>query len=175
MYFCTVFCRNQLGISQSTSRNDKIYFKMIPGRIKRLEYLCQSLPGRFAQFSEEEFCQKPGPGRWSKKQILGHLIDSATNNHQRFVRAQFEDVPLIVYDQNQWNEFSYYEKIATSQLISFWYFYNMQLAALARQIPAENWKRKCMRGGPEPMSLEFAFDDYVRHLEHHLQQVVPHF
>ncbi|MES3018450.1 MAG: DinB family protein [Bacteroidota bacterium] len=145
---------------------------MIPERIKRLEYLCQSLPGRFAQFSEDEFCSSPGPGRWSKKQILGHLIDSAANNHQRFIRAQFEDVPFIVYDQNKWNEFSYHDKTQTSQLISFWYFYNMQLAHLARHIPEENWKRLCSMGGPDPVSLEFVFDDYVSHLEHHLTQIV---
>lgn len=148
---------------------------MIPERIKRLEYLCQSLPGLFAQFSEEEFCKKPGLGQWSKKQILGHLIDSATNNHQRFVRAQFEDMPVIFYDQNKWNEYSFHEKIPTAQLISFWYFYNMQLAALAKVIPQENWMRPCQMTGPESVTLEFIFDDYVKHLEHHLKQIFGHY
>lgn len=145
---------------------------MIPERIKRLEYLCQSLPGLLAQFSEDEFCIKPAPERWSKKQILGHLIDSAANNHHRFVRAQFEDTPSIVYDQTKWNEFSYHDKIPTSQLISFWYLYNMQLAELAKHIPEENWKRECSTGGPDPVRLDLVFDDYVTHLEHHLKQIV---
>ncbi len=44
------------------------------------------------------------PNKWSKKEIIGHLINSATNNHQRFVRCQFETIPKIVYDQNKWKE-----------------------------------------------------------------------
>ena len=148
---------------------------MIPERIKRLEYLCQSLPGLFAQFSEEELCRSPEPGKWSKKQILGHLIDSATNNHQRLIRGQFEDDPLIFYDQDKWNEYSYHDKIPSSQLISFWYFYNKHLAALAKEIPREHWKRPCRMGGTVTVSLEFVFDDYVKHLEHHLKQIFGHY
>ncbi len=147
---------------------------MTSDHIQRLQYLCKKLPGLLIQIPDHELNYKPAPNRWSKKQILGHLIDSATNNHQRFVRAQFEDVPLIIYNGDKWNECSYHEKIGTSQLISFWALYNLHLAEIVKNIPAENLKKECLMGFDKAVSLEFVFDDYVRHLEHHLKQIVDY-
>lgn len=65
--------------------------------LKRLEYLCATVPGIISTIAETEFCFKPLPEKWSKKQILGHLIDSAANNHQRFIRIQYEQEPVIFY------------------------------------------------------------------------------
>jgi hypothetical protein len=62
-------------------------------------YLCDSVPQQIKAIDEVEFSRKVSPDKWSKKEILGHLIDSATNNHQRFVRAQFE-TPQIYYEQD---------------------------------------------------------------------------
>ena len=76
---------------------------MIENIVDRLQYLCDAIPSLIKQIPEQEFSHKSAPGKWSKKEILGHLIDSATNNHQRFVRAQFEDTPFIIYDQDNWN------------------------------------------------------------------------
>jgi hypothetical protein len=83
---------------------------MINNSITRLAHLCEIIPPLLFAIGEPAFSSKPAPGKWSKKQIIGHLIDSATNNHQRFVRAQFETRPRIYYDQNKWNEYSYYIK-----------------------------------------------------------------
>lgn len=141
-------------------------------RIERLEYLCRAIPPLLKNITEEDFSFKPLPGKWSKKEILGHLIDSATNNHQRFVRAQFEDIPVIRYDQNKWNEFSYYQYINTGQLIGFWSFYNQQLLELVKLIPPAGLKRKCNTGGADNATIEWLFSDYISHLEHHLKQIV---
>jgi len=141
--------------------------------IRRLEYLCKTIPPLLLKFDEETFSAKPQPANWSKKEIIGHLIDSATNNHQRFVRAQFEDTPAIAYDQNKWNEFSFYQQISGQQLISFWTIYNKQLVELTRRIPKENLQRCCMVNG-KLLKLDFLITDYVEHLEHHLRQVVSY-
>jgi len=141
--------------------------------IKRLEYLCEIIPQLLLKFDEETFSAKPQPGKWSKKEIIGHLIDSATNNHQRFVRAQFEDAPAIAYDQNQWNEFNFYQQISGQQIISFWTIYNKQLVELTRRIPKENLHRGCVVNG-KLLTLDFLITDYVEHLEHHLRQVVDY-
>ena len=146
---------------------------MTDNAIKRLEYLCETIPPLLLNFDEETFSAKPHPGKWSKKEIIGHLIDSATNNHQRFVRAQFEDDPAIAYDQNKWNEFSFYQQISGLQIISFWTIYNKQLVELTRRIPKENLKRGCMVNG-KLLTLDFLITDYVEHLEHHLKQVVSY-
>lgn len=100
---------------------------MIQKPLARLTYLCHTLPDLLTALDETLFSEKPNAAQWSKKEILGHLIDSATNNHQRFVRSQFEAVPTIVYDQNQWNTYNYYPHISKKQLIAFWTVYNQQL------------------------------------------------
>ncbi|MBB6502490.1 DinB family protein [Pedobacter cryoconitis] len=145
---------------------------MITLAIERLQYLCNTIPGRLTEIDERGFSSKPAPDKWSKKEIIGHLIDSATYNHMRFVRGQFEDTPKIVYDQNNCNRFNYYDKINGQQLISFWHIYNLQLIELIKQIPVDSLQRRCYGGGETSYSLEFIFNDYVEHLEHHLRQIV---
>ena len=84
--------------------------------------------------------------KWSKKEVLGHLIDSATNNHRRLVQSQFEVAPLIAYDQNNWNKYNFYNQISSKQLISFWTIYNQQLVELIKLLPKESLLRECNTG-----------------------------
>jgi hypothetical protein len=144
---------------------------MIEEATNRLQLLCSTIPALLAEIDEETFAFKPHPDKWSKKEILGHLIDSATNNHHRFVRTQFESLPAISYDQNQWNSFGYYNQIDSAQLIEFWAAYNKQLAELLKRIPEKALSRKCKAGGND-VTLEFLINDYVVHLEHHLKQII---
>ena len=141
--------------------------------IKRLEYLCDTIPQLLTEIDESAFSAKLKPDKWSKKEIIGHLIDSATNNHQRFVRGQFEDRPTIAYDQNRWNEFSFYQQINAQQIIAFWRTYNRYLIELIKHIPKENLLRQC-KVGDKLMTLDFLINDYVEHLEHHLHQFVEY-
>ena len=140
--------------------------------VDRLENLCKSMPTLLHIISDDEFNYKQTPDKWSKKQILGHLIDSATNNHQRFIRSQFEYVPIISYDQNKWNVFNYYQQIKVGQLIIFWASYNLQLVALYKLIPSANLKNECNTGEQNNVTIEWLFNDYVSHLEHHLQKIL---
>ena len=146
---------------------------MITAAIERLRDLCDIIPPLLVAMDKADLSFKQAPDKWSKKEIIGHLIDSAANNHQRFVRAQFEDKPVIVYDQNNWNHYSHHQQISSEQLIDFWTIYNRQLAALVSNIPEENLQRTCITGG-KPLTLAFLFEDYVAHLEHHLRQIVAY-
>lgn len=146
---------------------------MINKAILRLEYLCTTIPQLLIAIDEQTFSEKPQPDKWSKKQIIGHLIDSATNNHQRFVRTQFEVLPVIRYDQNKWNEYNFYNDINAKQIISFWISYNLHLLELIKHISINNLKKKCIVG-TDKFTLEFLITDYVEHLEHHLRQVVTY-
>lgn len=123
------------------------------------------------QISDAEFSRKVSPEKWSKKEILGHLIDSATNNHHRFIRAQYEANPAISYDQNEWNKFNFYQEIESAQVIHFWIVYNKQLLEIIQRIPEENLT-KHVKVGESLVTLEFIIIDYVRHLEHHLKQII---
>ena len=147
---------------------------MIQKTIERLQYLCNTIPVILTDMNEGEFSFKPSPDKWSKKEILGHLIDSATNNHHRFIRVQIEDIPLIRYDQNQWNRAGQYAQMDSKRLVSFWSVYNRHLTELLKLIPAETLSRTCNVGKEEPVTLEWLINDYVRHLEHHLQQIIEH-
>jgi hypothetical protein len=144
---------------------------MIATSIERLQYLCHAIPPLLEGIDEETFSHKPAPDKWSKKEILGHLIDSAANNHHRFVRGQFQSVPSISYDQNEWNRCSRYNRLDSAQLIAFWTAYNRHLAAIGALIPEEDLLRTCNTGGAEDHTLAYLFDDYVVHLEHHLRQI----
>jgi hypothetical protein len=147
---------------------------MVAASMERLKHLCRIIPPLLAEIREEDFSFKPLPQKWSKKEILGHLIDSATNNHQRFIRAQFEELPYIRYDQNQWNELSHYNEKDSEELIRFWTLYNQHLLHLMQFIPEENLKKFSRAGQPDPVTLEWLIDDYVSHLEHHLHQIVEY-
>ena len=146
---------------------------MTTDAIDRLKYICKVIPGLLKNVDELTFNQKIRPEKWSKKEIIGHLIDSATNNHQRFVRCQFEDKPNIVYDQNNWNHYNFYQQIDKKQIIDFWTIYNKQLIELMSRIPSENLQRECFVG-EKSLTLDFLINDYVEHLDHHLKQVVSY-
>ncbi|MES2678411.1 MAG: DinB family protein [Bacteroidota bacterium] len=145
---------------------------MIAHTIERLEHLCRVIPALLKGIDEPSFSSQPQPGKWSKKEILGHLVDSATNNHQRFVRGQFENTPTIIYDQDKWNESNHYLKINSAQLITFWENYNRHLLEVVKNIPEKKLQNKVNSGGEDNYTLEFLIQDYVVHMEHHLKQVV---
>lgn len=138
--------------------------------VERLRFLTDMIPDLLYQMDEHEFSKKEQNSKWSKKEILGHLIDSATNNHQRFVRAQFESNPAIVYDQINWNRFSFYQQMDSRDLIGFWLTYNKHLISLIENLPKESLSRTCLIAG-SLHSLHYLIDDYVVHLEHHLKQI----
>jgi hypothetical protein len=146
---------------------------MIQPAIDRLQFLCNTLPALLKNFTKEEFSKKPAPAKWSKKEVIGHLIDSATNNHQRFVRIQFEHEPLIMYAQNEWNACSRYQEMDGNHVIDFWATYNLHLLEVIKRIPPESLTRKGI-ANEKTNTLAWFITDYVEHMEHHLRQVVAY-
>ena len=146
---------------------------MIENALNRLKYILDTVPKILTEIGEGKMSIKPLPNKWSKKEIIGHLIDSATNNHQRFVRGQFEHNPEIRYDQNKWNEFSFYQEIDSNQIIAFWTIYNIQLLEIISRISVDNLKKQ-VKVGDDLLTIEFLIVDYVEHLEHHLKQVIEY-
>jgi hypothetical protein len=140
--------------------------------LQRLEYLSITLAPLLRQLDETQYSFKVSELKWSKKEILGHLIDSAANNHQRFIRTQFEEEPFIKYDQNNWNHFNFYQHASGESLISLWQSYNLHLAHLIKHIPEKNLALLCRVSEDKSLSLEFLINDYVVHQEHHLKQIV---
>lgn len=146
---------------------------MIEEAIEQLSYIVEKVPNLLIGIGEEKMAEKLTPNKWSKKEIIGHLIDSATNNHQRFIRGQFENIPEIRYDQNKWNEYSFYQQMDSHQIIQFWSIYNKQLIEIIQRIPVENLQKQ-VKVGEDLYTIESLIIGYIEHLEYHLKQVVEY-
>jgi len=113
------------------------------------------------------------PGAWSKRQELGHLIDSATNNHVRFVRASLEpEYRGPSYDGDGWVAVHGYGELPWAMLVDFWERYNRLLIELVARIPEERSGTRCVVGEAVPVTLEFLITDYIAHMQHHLDHIL---
>lgn len=140
--------------------------------LQRWEYLLLKVPGVLEHIDKEQFLLKPAANKWSQQEVLGHLIDSAANNLQRFVRIQFEDTPFILYDQDNWNRYSYYKSMTKEHVVDLWVIINRHLLNISRNIPEKLLQRKSLANAPEPVTLRFLIIDYIAHMEHHLKQIL---
>jgi hypothetical protein len=115
-----------------------------------------------------------GAGKWVPKEILGHLIDSAANNHQRFVRASFQD-PFVWpgYEQNAWVRAHRYRDRTWAELLDLWVTLNRHVAYAIESVPASALQTRCIIGNGQPVTLEWLMADYLRHMRHHLAQILP--
>jgi nitroreductase len=144
----------------------------VPDGLSQLKSLIAALPGRLAAISEERAAAKHAPDAWSAKQELGHLIDSAANNHQRIARAQFEDdLAMPGYDGDRWVEMHGYQNREWNELISLWRSGNSLLFGAAEAAPQKAWSNTLTVGGSAPMTLGFVLDDYVAHMASHLRHI----
>ncbi|CAD5283634.1 MULTISPECIES: DinB family protein [unclassified Imperialibacter] len=127
----------------------------------------------FASISDNEWNQKPTAKKWSKKEILGHLIDSAQNNLRRFIVSQHEPDNKIIYHQDEWVLHQNYQSADINELQQLWLLINKQLVRTVRNIPASALKNTCNTGkeAVELHSLEFLIEDYHAHMLHHLKQI----
>jgi DinB superfamily len=113
------------------------------------------------------------PGKWSKKEILAHLIDSASNNHQRFVRAATQGkVEFPGYEQDKLVVLQNPNLASWELLIELWSAYNRYLSHILQQIPDSDSEIACTIGGRPPVTLLWLAGDYVEHLKHHLNQIL---
>lgn len=141
--------------------------------LQKLRTILETTPPRLEAIGESGSETRTAVGKWSRKEILGHLIDSASNNHQRFVRAQLETrISFPGYAQTSWVEAQGYQNQTWGDLVRLWTSYNLHLLHVASRIPPEKLANTCTIGDQEPVTLEFLVRDYVRHLEHHLSQIL---
>lgn len=132
---------------------------------------------------DEASARRPAPGKWSPREIIGHLIDSASNNHQRFVRAQFQDhLTFAGYDQDAWVARQRYQDAPWRELVALWSAFNRHLARVMASVPEavrtkpfarHNLDELAWKPIPasQPATLDYFMADYVGHLKHHLRQI----
>lgn len=127
---------------------------------------------RLLSISEQESQTPYRNGGWSKKEILGHLIDSALNNHQRFVRASLDgSYEGPSYRQQEWVEAHGYSGMAWSTLFEHWQMQNDLLCEVVDRVPDNRLHAPCRIAENAPVTLEFLIMDYLVHLRHHADQI----
>ncbi|MDB5222613.1 MAG: DinB family protein [Chitinophagaceae bacterium] len=136
----------------------------------QLENLLNEYLPRLNLLSEDEMIFKPSPNKWSKKELIGHLIDSAQNNTRRFIVAQYEENPAITYNQDKWVAINNYRQWDTKELSQLWYLLNKQMIAVLKNISGEVSQRICNTGAS--YTIEWLAQDYIKHLKHHIHQVL---
>lgn len=143
-----------------------------------------SAAARLREISETQSEVPRSEEGWSSKQIIGHLIDSATNNHARFVLAQLkDDLVFPGYEQERWVAVQQYQNASWAGLIEFWRGYNLHLLHVMSCVPKEKLSNRCTQHSlqkiafktvseNDPVTLEYLMTDYVVHLKHHLGQIL---
>ncbi len=147
--------------------------------VNKLSSLVNVTCDRLSDADDNQYSVKPSVNKWSKKEIIGHLCDSAVNNLSRFIRAQFEPEPFKVkgYDQNEWVALNNYNELIINDILNYWQALNRQIIHVIRNIPDDKLAVKLdlgdasFREGVEKENLLWFIEDYVLHMEHHLKQV----
>jgi hypothetical protein len=139
---------------------------------------------RLRAFDERRASTPRAAGKWTPKQILGHLIDSAANNHARFVNAQLkDDLEFPGYEQDAWVRVQRYDARPWGELVDLWLAYNLHLAHVMEHADpsgrTEPRRRHSLdhiafrtRDVGESVTLEYLMTDYLEHLWHHVGQVL---
>ena len=147
---------------------------MMHHTIERLRYWLTTVPKRIARLSKEELAYKPKPDKWSKKEILGHLTDSALHNWQRFATARFQEGPLVVkpYPQDELVRENEYQKQSIGQIVNLWRGLNLQIVHLLENIPNTLFEKEVsIPYMNKTTDLKWLVEDYLVHMEHHLSQI----
>ncbi|MEP2667855.1 MAG: DinB family protein [Cyclobacteriaceae bacterium] len=143
--------------------------------VKELNEIVEIFAERIGNFSEADLSEKPLPNKWNKKEVVGHLVDSGQNNLRRFIVGQHTATPpKIVYDQEFWVMANDYQNMAGKDVIALWKLVNKQISNVLTTMESDKYLKTCdtSKEGEQLRSLEWLADDYVKHLKHHLNQVI---
>jgi DinB superfamily len=137
-----------------------------------LQNIVQETALKLSSLTEGAASQPKAVGKWSPKEILGHLIDSACNNHRRFIKMQLASGSSFDgYEQDHWVNLQQYQQRSWQDIVSLWQAYNLHLAHVITQVPASSLGNTGIFGD-KTVTLEFLATDYIRHLQHHLAQIL---
>jgi hypothetical protein len=132
--------------------------------------------GNFLQTDQEsiDWETKSSPAKWSKKEIIGHLIDSAQINLQRFIRCTYEENFKLIYEQDEWVAAAHYQDADIKELLDLWILLNRQIMRVLSDYPTNRLTAVCDndKNATQLHTVEWLAADYVRHMQHHLGQII---
>ena len=128
---------------------------------------------KFARYSPKQWLETRKDDAWARIEILGHLIDSVVNNHQRIVRALAEgSLEWPNYAQEEHVRVQCFRDEDPAVVVNAWRALNGHLAHIIAHVPDASEANPISIGGKPAMTLAALARDYVRHLEHHVQQIL---
>ncbi|MCM3677300.1 DinB family protein [Peribacillus simplex] len=132
------------------------------------------IPEEFSRMTEKELNDRPMPHKWSKKEILGHLCDSALNNMNRFIKIQYEEQPYVIqtYNQDQWVLVQNYQERPMDEIVNLFCTLNKQIIYIITNTPNDRLSNLCDIGNNQQKSLEWLIKDYLEHMEHHINNQI---
>jgi hypothetical protein len=162
--------------------------------IERLKYLIETIPGKVNSMDNEKLVYRRAPGKWSKKEVMGHLCDSAMNNLIRFINAQYAPKPFEVntYEQDDCVKAGHYQEMALDDILNFWKSTNKNIINVISYYTPEQLEHECFLGGggefsvyvPEEKpeykgpngirTLHWLIEDYAAHMQYHLKQIIQY-
>jgi hypothetical protein len=188
-----VLLSHKLGDHLSEKEEDELSFLMADHKVRSaipIHYSCKSLfisvMKKIARDLEMAFTDflnsdlliknwnyKAGPDSWTKKEIIGHLIDSAQINLQRFVRSTYTENIKVTYDQVEWVDAQHYVDADIEELLQLWRLLNRQIVRVLENYPPDRLQVQCDTGKNTSSfhSVEYLARDYVNHLNHHLKAI----
>lgn len=144
----------------------------MPTLASQLENIICSVSPMFDSLSNVDY--KPNPSKWSKKEILGHLCDSASVNHKRFVEILISKEPMTihVYNQNLWVQVhNYQHTFSTEEILHIWISLNKRIVKLLTNVTEKQWQLPCKTEDQNIVTLEWLVTDYIDHMNHHFKQI----
>lgn len=139
----------------------------------QIEELLKQTKRDFLEHINLDYDAKTAQNKWSKKEILGHLIDSAMNNTRRFTESQFSAEPYLIYAYNQDElvRVNKYQNRSISDLFKLWHHLNKHIASILKDISEAQLNTQINLYDLSICNLEFLIEDYITHMKHHLEQI----
>jgi hypothetical protein len=139
-----------------------------------LEALIEREYNQLLELPESQSGIRPaGDGSWSPREELGHLIDSAINNHVRIVCASVQpEFHGASYAQNAWVAAHGYQHMPWLTITEFWLQQNALLVRVLERIPEEKLQTPCFVGSGDAVTLQFLVEDFVLHAQHHIDHLL---
>ncbi len=141
------------------------------GNVQEFKDKVEAAYSLLKSLTEPNISHRPTPERWSIKEVVGHLIDSAANNHQRFIRLQNGNATLPGYDQRFWVSAGNYQEMEFQTILELWISYNNLLLSIIASIEPESLTNVWTTESGEQLTLKFLIEDYYAHLQHHIQKI----
>ncbi|MEP7265463.1 MAG: DinB family protein [Bacteroidota bacterium] len=141
---------------------------------KQLNALIDDYSRQLNALQDDAVYHSPKPGKWSGVEEMGHLVDSAHSNIRRFVVSQYEELPLIVYRQDEWVKISDYQQWSFQDIVQLWRMMNIQMCNIWNAMPEQSYNRLCRTGADvsDQHTLIWLAADYIKHVKHHLHHLL---